>query len=68
VLKSVDLNCVFYDPYGQAILRQRVPIVSAQMGGLHPGVTKQFRLPFDTVPETWNNVMPQLVIAGITFQ
>ncbi|HXA50145.1 MAG TPA: FxLYD domain-containing protein [Candidatus Acidoferrum sp.] len=68
VLKSVDLNCVFYDPYGQAILRQRVSIVSAQMGGLRPGAMKQFRLPFDTVPETWNNVMPQLVIAGITFQ
>src|SRR5882762_7925255 len=62
VLKSVELNCVFYDPYGQAILRQRLPIVSAQMGGLRPGAAKQFRLPFDTVPETWNNVMPQLVI------
>ena len=44
-------------------LRQRVPIVNAQMGGLRPGETKQFRLPFDTVPESWNNVMPQLVIA-----
>jgi hypothetical protein len=68
VLKSVDLNCVFYDPYGQVILRQRVPIVTPQMGGLKPGDTKQFRLPFDTVPENWNNIMPQLVIAGITFQ
>jgi hypothetical protein len=68
VLKTVELNCVFYDPNGQVVLRQRIPIVSAQMGGLPPNETKQFRLPFDTVPETWNNVMPQLVIAGITFQ
>jgi hypothetical protein len=67
-LKSVELTCVFYDPNGQAVLRQRVPIVNAQTGGLKPGDTKSFRLPFDTVPETWNNVMPQLVIAGITFQ
>jgi hypothetical protein len=67
-LKTVDLNCVFYDPSGQVILRQRVPIVGAQAGGLLPGATKQFRLPFDTVPETWNNVMPQLVIAGMTFE
>jgi hypothetical protein len=65
VLKSVELNCVFHDPSGQVVLRQRVPIVS---GTLSPNETKQFRLPFDTVPETWNNVMPQLVIAGITFQ
>jgi hypothetical protein len=67
-LKTVELNCVFYDPTGQVILRQRVPIVTAQMGGLRPGETKQFRLPFDTIPESWNNVMPQLVIAGISFQ
>ena len=68
VLKTVELNCVFYDPMGQVVLRQRVPIVSAQMGGLRPSETKSFRMPFDTVPENWNNVMPQLVIAGITFQ
>lgn len=68
VLKTVELNCVFYDPYGQVVLRQRVPIVSAQMGGVKPGESKQFRLPFDNLPESWNNVMPQLVIAGITFQ
>ena len=67
-LKTVELTCVFYDPYGQPVLRQRVPIVSAAAGGLRPGETKQFRLPFDTVPDAWNNVMPQLVIAGITFQ
>ena len=68
VLKTVELNCVFYDPYGQVVLRQRVPIVSAQMGGVKPGESKQFRLPFDNLPESWNNAMPQLVIAGITFQ
>jgi len=68
VLKTVELNCVFYDPNGQVVLRQRVPIVGAQAAGLGPSETKSFRLPFDTVPENWNNVMPQLVIAGITFQ
>jgi hypothetical protein len=38
------------------------------MGGLAPGETKQFRLPFDDIPENWNQVMPQLVIAQIQFQ
>ena len=69
VLKSVELNCVFYDPYGKVLQRQRVPIVSPRTGAaVAPGETRSFRLPFDTVPETWNNVMPQLVIAGISFQ
>jgi len=67
-LKSVELNCVFYDAYGQVVLRQRVPIVNARAGGLPQGETKSFRLPFDNVPESWNNLMPQLVIAGIAFQ
>ena len=42
-LKSVDLNCVFYDPYGKVILRERVPIVRERSGGLNPGATKDFR-------------------------
>jgi hypothetical protein len=67
VLRTVEINCVFYDPYGQVVLRQRVPIVSAKMGGLAPGESKPFRLAFDEVPDSWNHAMPQLVIAGIDF-
>lgn len=66
-LTQVDLNCVFYDPYGQVVLRQRVSIVRAKTGGLKPGETKGFRLPFEGIPASWNKQMPQLVIAGIVF-
>ena len=68
VLQVVEINCVFYDPYGQVVLRRRVPIVSQKAGGLAPGETKPFRLPFDDLPGSWNNQMPQLVIARIDFQ
>ncbi|MBS1853766.1 MAG: hypothetical protein JST11_00255 [Acidobacteria bacterium] len=67
-LRTVELYCVFYDVAGQVVARERVPIVNTQMGGLSPGETKGFRMPFDALPTSWNNVMPQLVIAGITFQ
>lgn len=66
-LQVVEIYCVFYNTAGQPILRQRVPIVSERMGGLAPGETKPFRLPFDAIPEGWNQQMPQLVIAGLTF-
>jgi hypothetical protein len=66
-LELVELYCVFYDGYGQLVLRKRVPIVSRRMGGLKPGETKSFRLPFDEVPDSWNKKMPQLVIAGVKF-
>lgn len=66
-LKLVDIYCIFYDNYGQLVLRRRVPIVSEKMGGLKPGETKSFRLPFDDLPGSWNHAMPRLVIAGIKF-
>jgi hypothetical protein len=68
ILKTVEITCVFYDALGQVVLRKRVPIVSTKIGSVAPGVTKPFRLAFDDVPESWNQTMPQLVIAGIEFQ
>ena len=67
VLDIVEINCVFYDPYGQVVLRERVPIVSRKMGKLSPGETKPFRLAFDNIPGSWNQAMPQMVIARIEF-
>jgi hypothetical protein len=66
-LKQVDLNCVFYDPYSQVVLRERVSIVRQKTGALKPQETKSFRLPFDTIPQSWNQQLPQMVIAGILF-
>ena len=67
MLKQIDLNCVFRDPSGRVVLRDRVSIVKERLGGLKPGETKDFRLPFDTIHESWNQVLPELVIAQITF-
>ena len=67
-LGVVEVSVVFRDYAGKILSRQRSPIVSTRMGGLRPGQTKPFRLPFDAVPEGWNNQMPQLVIAGIVFE
>jgi hypothetical protein len=66
-LDTVEIYCIFSDTYWQLVLRKRVPIVSTRMGGLKPGETKSFRLPFDELPDSWNHAMPQLVIAGIKF-
>jgi hypothetical protein len=66
-LREVQINCVFYDPYSQVVRRVRVPIVSDKIGGLAPGEMKNFRLAFDDIPESWNQAMPQLVIAQIVF-
>jgi hypothetical protein len=63
----IEVYCVFSDTYGQMMFRPRVAIVNAKMGGLKPGETKSFRLPFDAIPDSWNQKMPQLVIAAVKF-
>ncbi len=63
----VEINCVFRDPYGQVVLREPVAIVG-RAGPLAPGMTKSFRLAFDTIPESWNQALPDLVIAQIVFE
>ena len=67
-LKLVELNCVFYDPYSQVVLRERVAIVRLKTGGLSPAQTKPFRMPFDNMAGSWNQAMPQMIIAQIQFE
>jgi hypothetical protein len=67
-VKLVELNCIFYDPYNQVVLRERVAIVRTKAGGLAPGEIKPFRMPFDNLAGSWNQAMPQLVIAQIQFE
>lgn len=63
-VQHADVYCVFYNSYGEVILREKAAIV---VTGLKPGETRTFRLPFDDIPGGWNNQMPQLVIARIEF-
>jgi hypothetical protein len=63
-VKHADVYCIFYNAYGEVVIRERVPIVASP---LKPGETRTFRLPFDDIPDGWNNQMPQLVIARIEF-
>ena len=67
-LKLVEINCVFKDVYGQVVLRERVAIAGTQNGVLQPGENKNFRLAFDSIPQSWNKLMPDLVIARILFE
>jgi len=67
VLEVVEINCIFKDAYDQMVLRERVPIVNKKMGGLAPGEVKTFRLPFDHIPDSWNQALPDMVIARIDF-
>ncbi len=66
-LYGIDVYCLFYDVSGHEIHRERVPVLKGKGAPLRPGESRSFRLPFDALPEGWNQAMPRLVIAGINF-
>ena len=66
-INVIEINCVFRDAYGQVVLRERVTVVGRRTGTLTPGDKKSFRLAFDTIPDSWNQGLPDLVIAQIVF-
>ena len=59
---------MFHDYSGGVVARERALVVGGRSGALAPGETKPFRLPFDNIPDTWNQVLPSLVIAQIQFE
>lgn len=63
----VDVNCVFRDYNGIEIHRQRAAVVRAGDEPLAPGESRSFRLPFDSVPDDWNQILPNLFVAQIRF-
>lgn len=66
-LRSIDVYCLFYSVDGREVYRERVPIVQTKGAPLKAGGSRAFRLPFDTLPDTWNQALPKMVIAQIRF-
>ena len=74
---SVEVTWLFKDPgtpmpdgqlYQEVVWRERTFLVTKKQGGLAPGQFRHFSVSFDNVPDTWNQAMPSLVIAGIQFK
>ena len=76
-IDSVEVTWLFKEPgaimpdgqlYQEMIWRERTFLVTRKMGGLAPGQFRPFKVSFDNIPETWNQAMPTLYIAGIQFK
>ncbi len=70
-VKQALVTCVFYDWNGQVVARENDYIVGGvggSAGSLAPGASKAFRLAFDTVPDSWTQALPTLVIREIKFE
>lgn len=65
-VRGIRINCVFFDVHGIELHRVLSTVVRSDRG-LAPASEREFRLPFDDIPEGWNQVMPNLYIAEIAF-
>ena len=66
-LEEVDVYCLFRGIDGREIYRERSAIVRKKGAPLKASEARAFRLAFDSLPEGWNQALPTLVIAQITF-
>jgi hypothetical protein len=68
-LASVSVYCLFAGVDDREIHRERLPIIGPPVSRapLNPNETRAFRLPFDSLPDGWNQAMPKFVVAQITF-
>jgi hypothetical protein len=67
-IKQALVTCIFRDWGGQIVARENDYIVGGTSGSLPAGGTRPFRLAFDTIPESWSQQLPTLVIREIKFQ
>lgn len=67
-IRSLEIYCIFYDVYNQVVRRERTAVIRSSARPFQPGETRRYRLAFDDIPTAWNNQLPQLVIAQITFE
>ncbi len=68
-VRAIDVYCLFYGLDGREIHRERLRIVggAGTPGTLKAAASKSFRMPFDTLPDGWNQALPKMVVAQITF-
>ena len=64
---AVDATIEFRDSMDQIALRETRPIVRLMQDGLKPGQVAHFSVSFDHVPNSWNYVMPVVIVSGMKF-
>ena len=66
-IRQLKLRLYFQDVLNQVILQQDRDIIQAGLP-LPPGESREFRLYFDHIPDSWNRQVPQFQLVGMEFQ
>jgi len=66
-VRALTLRLYFRDSLGQVILQQDRGIIRASVP-LPPGESRDFRLHFDRIPDSWNRQVPQFQLVAMEFE
>ena len=64
----LEVNVSFRDDLSHVVLRERTRVISPGHVPLGPGESRQFRMGFEEIPDTWNRVSPDLEITRLELE
>lgn len=67
-VKLLQVNALFRDSLGQVILQEPATVVNERRGPLGPHQSRDFRMGFEGIPESWTRAAPELQITKLELQ
>jgi len=67
-VRQLTVRLYFRDTLNQVVLRDDQEVIKARSAPLLPGETREFRLLFDRIPDSWNQQVPQFQLLSLELQ
>ena len=64
-VRQLTVRLYFRDTLNQVVLRDDQEVIKARSAPLSPGETREFRLLFDRIPDSWNQQVPQFQLLSL---
>jgi hypothetical protein len=71
IVRQLTVRVYFRDSLNQVVLREDRDVIRTAQAGtapLAPGETREFRLLFDRIPESWNRQLPQFQLVSMALE
>ncbi len=64
-VRWLEVQAIFRDPDGLVVFKETAPVVTERRGILEPHQSRDFRMGFEGIPESWNRSAPELQITKL---
>lgn len=67
-ISLLQVRASFYDLDGQSIFREQAMVVKENQSPLAAGQSREFRMAFEGIPDSWGRTAPRLEITRLVFE